>query len=146
MDAGEARRRFASARVARLATVTGAGLPHLVPVVFATRGDEVVLGVDDVKPKRTDRLARVANIAERPAVALLADHYDDLDWSRLWWVRGDGTGRVLDAASDASGADEARRLLSGRYRQYADHPPPGPFVVVAVQRWSGWQAGDGPGS
>ncbi|HXR41509.1 MAG TPA: pyridoxamine 5'-phosphate oxidase family protein, partial [Acidothermaceae bacterium] len=34
MDADEARRRFARARVARLATVDASGRPHLVPIVF----------------------------------------------------------------------------------------------------------------
>lgn len=34
MTEAEARRRFAAAPVARLATVTPAGLPHIVPIVF----------------------------------------------------------------------------------------------------------------
>src|SRR5262249_12517357 len=51
----EARRRFAAARVARLATVAADGRPHLVPVTFAVRGDVLVTAVDH-KPKRTTRL------------------------------------------------------------------------------------------
>jgi nitroimidazol reductase NimA-like FMN-containing flavoprotein (pyridoxamine 5'-phosphate oxidase superfamily) len=34
----EARRRFAAARVARLATITPDGRPHIVPVTFAVEG------------------------------------------------------------------------------------------------------------
>src|SRR4051795_978279 len=94
MEATEARTRFAAAHVARLATAGTDGRPHLVPVVFALDGDTLYTAVDDVKPKATTRLRRLANIAANPAVALLADHYED-DWSALWWVRADGTGRLL---------------------------------------------------
>ena len=58
MKAREARERFARARVARLATLTPDGRPHLVPVVFAVLGDTVYSAVD-AKPKRTLELARL---------------------------------------------------------------------------------------
>jgi PPOX class probable F420-dependent enzyme len=131
----EARERFASARVARLATAGADGRPHVVPVVFAITGDTIVHAVDD-KPKRTRALRRLANIAANPHVALLVDEYDDADWDRLWWVRADGVARVLE-----SGNDEALRaltLLAGRYVQYRATPPAGPVVAVAVTRWRGW--------
>ena len=32
------------------------------------------------------------------------------------------------------------RPLIDRYEQYAERPPEGPLVVVAVERWSGWSA------
>jgi PPOX class probable F420-dependent enzyme len=137
VDAAQARSRFAAARVARLATVTAEGRPHLVPVTFALDADTIYTAVDDAKPKATLRLARLRNIEANPAVALLADHYDD-DWSALWWARGDGTARVLDPS--AAEAARGRELLGARYAQYRDAPPPGPVVVVAVERWSGWSA------
>jgi PPOX class probable F420-dependent enzyme len=137
MDATEARRRFAAARVARLATAGADGRPHLVPVVFALDGDTLYTAVDDVKPKATTRLRRLANIAANPAVALLADHYDD-DWSALWWVRADGTARLLDPDDEESG--RARALLAERYAQYRAAPPPGVVIAVGVARWSGWSA------
>lgn len=127
MTAAEARERFAGARVARLAT---AG-PHLVPVCFAVEGDTIWSAVD-AKPKRTRSLRRLRNIQTDPRVCLLADHYEDGDWSRLWWVRADGVAAVHD---EASGAVE---LLTERYAQYAASPPAGPFVAVAVKRWTGW--------
>src|SRR3954467_6285648 len=123
MDASEARARFAGARVARLASVGEDGRPHLVPIVFAVAGDTVYTAVDDVKPKATQRLRRLRNIAANPAVALLADHYDD-DWSALWWVRADGTARLVDPG--AGEAERARALLAERYAQYVADPPPGP--------------------
>src|SRR5919199_4272533 len=115
MDASEARSRFAGARVARLATADADGRPHLVPVVFALARATLYPAVDDVKPKATTRLKRLANIAANPSVALLADHYDD-DWSALWWVRADGTARLLEPADDE--AARARALLAERYPQY----------------------------
>jgi PPOX class probable F420-dependent enzyme len=136
----DARVRFGAARVVRLATVGAGGRPHLVPVVFAVDGDTVYSAVDDAKPKATLRLRRLANIAANPAVALLADHYED-DWSALWWVRADGTARVIEPAEPE--AARARGLLAGRYEQYRDAPPPGPVIAVAVERWSGWSAAGG---
>jgi PPOX class probable F420-dependent enzyme len=81
----------------------------------------------------------MANVAAEPRVTLLADAYDDADWSALWWVRADGRARVLGDAQ----ADEVRRaiaLLAGRYSQYRDTPPAGPVLAVDVERWSGWSA------
>jgi PPOX class probable F420-dependent enzyme len=136
MTAAQARELFATARVARLATIGADGSPHIVPIVFALDGDHVYHAVDH-KPKRTTRLRRLDNIAANPAVALLADEYDDGDWSRLWWVRADGAARVLDP-----GDEEARRavaLLCDRYGQYRDTPPGGAVVAIDVERWAGWR-------
>ena len=140
MDSAEARRRFAAARVARLATADADGRPHLVPVVFAVDGDRVWTAVDDVKPKATMHLRRLRNIAANPAVALLADHYQDDDWTALWWARADGTARLLDPADPV--AQHARDLLAERYAPYRDAPPPGVVVAIDVVRWSGWAAAD----
>src|SRR3954463_5532223 len=95
LDVDDPRRRFAAARVARLATVAGDGQPHLVPVVFAVEEDTVVMAVD-AKPKRHRDLKRLRNIGDDPRVSLLVDRYDD-DWDALWWVRADGTATVTDA-------------------------------------------------
>ncbi|MFJ7903022.1 TIGR03668 family PPOX class F420-dependent oxidoreductase [Streptomyces sp. NPDC096198] len=145
MPEHEARRRFADARVARLATVDQAGRPHLVPVVFACRGDDRIVLAVDRKPKRTHRLKRLHNIAVQPAVCLLADAYDE-DWERLWWVRADGAARTVPPGAPAEGDreeyDEALVLLGHKYPQYRRTPPDGPVVVVAVHRWTGWRAAE----
>ena len=133
-----ARELFASAAVARLATVRADGAPHLVPVCFAVVGDVVYSAVDD-KPKRTADLARLVNIAAEPRVALLADHYDG-DWTRLWWVRADGHARIVAAADERALALEA---LAAAYPQYAARPPQGPVIGIEVRRWSGWSAREG---
>lgn len=137
LTAAQARDRFAGARVARLATVSGEGVPHLVPVTFAVLGsaaggERVVFVVDD-KPKTTTRLRRLDNIAAQPAVCLLVDVYDD-DWSRLWWARADGTATVLAADDDAVDA------LAARYPAYVQRRPRGPVVSIAVSGWTGWAA------
>ena len=134
MTAGEARERFASARVARLATADRAGRPHLVPIVFALDGD-CIYSVVDAKPKRTTTLRRLANVRENPAVALLVDHYDDTEWSRLWWVRADGTARVLDPADH-----EAQHAIALLARRYPQQRSTGSVLAVDVERWSGWSA------
>jgi PPOX class probable F420-dependent enzyme len=135
--AAAARDRFAAARVARLATADAAGRPHLVPVTFAVAGDTVYSAVD-AKPKTTTALRRLANVAANPRVALLVDHYDDEDWGRLWWVRADGAGRVLDAGAPA--ARRAIDLLVARYAAYRATRPAGPVLAVDVDRWSSWSS------
>jgi PPOX class probable F420-dependent enzyme len=135
----EARERFAAARVARLATADAAGRPHLVPVVFVVSGD-VIYSVVDAKPKRTTTLRRLHNVAENPAVALLADYYDE-DWGALWWARAEGVARVLDPVADAPAeraeAERAIELLRARYPQQR---AVGAVLAVDVERWSGWAA------
>ncbi|NMO91093.1 TIGR03668 family PPOX class F420-dependent oxidoreductase [Actinomycetospora sp. TBRC 11914] len=135
LEPDDARERFAAARVARLATVSGEGVPHLVPVVFAVVDDRVLVAIDG-KPKRTRSLRRLANITENPAVCLLADEYAE-DWSGLWWVRVDGRAAVRD---DDAALAEARAALGARYPQHVADPPEGPVIEVTVTRWSGWSA------
>jgi PPOX class probable F420-dependent enzyme len=125
--------RLATARVARFATVTPDGRPTVVPVCFAIAGDTIFHAVDH-KPKATRALARLRNLRADPRAAVLADHYDDEDWSALWWVRADGTADILE---DAPGALE---LLVARYPQYAAHPPQGPVIALHVERIVGWEA------
>jgi PPOX class probable F420-dependent enzyme len=137
VDPAEARARFATARVARLATAGADARPHLVALCFAVEGDTVFTAVD-AKPKRTTKLRRLANIAANPAVALLVDHYDDAHWDRLWWARADGAAHVLDDGDPR--AERARELLAARYPQYRATPPDGPVIAVEVERWSGWAA------
>ena len=133
MTPDEARRRFAAARVARLATADAAGRPHVVPVTFAVAGDTVYSAVD-AKPKRRTALRRLANVAANPRVALLVDHYEE-DWDALWWVRADGAGRVLDP--DDPEAGRAAGLLADRYERFALR---GAVLAVDVDTWTGWEA------
>ena len=129
------RRRIADAKVARLATVGAGGKPHVVPITFAVDGDTIYFAVD-AKPKRTTDLKRLRNIAANPSVSVLVDHYED-DWERLWWVRIDGTARLL---ADGAQAVRATDLLAARYPQYRRVRPGGPVVAISIERMSGWSS------
>jgi PPOX class probable F420-dependent enzyme len=131
----EARRRLGEARVARLATIREDGAPHLVPLCFALEGDTLWWAVDE-KPKRTLELRRLANIRADPRVSVLADGYDE-DWSRLWWVRADGTAAVVAGADER---DRALGALATKYAQYRAQPPAGPVVAVTIDVWRAWSA------
>ena len=129
----EVRRRLTAARVAHLATADGTGTPHLVPVCFALLGESVYTAVDG-KPKSGRPLRRLVNLRANPRCSLLVDHYAE-DWSRLWWIRLDGRGLVVD--DDA----ESRRAVDGlvaKYVQYREMRPQGPVVRIDIERCSSW--------
>jgi PPOX class probable F420-dependent enzyme len=130
----DALERFRSARVACLATVNAEGQPHLVPVTFALWGDVIVIAIDH-KPKATTNLKRLRNIKETGCVSLLADDYDDQDWSRLWWVRVDGTARLVE---DEWERGEPVARLCEKYAQYRETPPAGPVIWVSIDALTGW--------
>lgn len=139
LTARQAREKFHHARVARLATLTPDGRPHQVPVVYAPTGDTLVLAVDH-KPKRTTHLQRLANITAHPGVCLLTDGWHE-DWDRLWWARADGTATILPPAGESAASADLLSHLVRRYpRHYAQRPPQGPLICVAVHRWTGWHA------
>ena len=139
-DPRELMRRLAGAAVARLATLRDDGTPRLVPVTFAPvegpDGTVLCFAVDEVKPKRHTRLARLRDIDGDARVALLVDHYAD-DWSTLWWVRVDGRAQVHD---DGPLRERALDALATKYPPYRAQRPAGPVVAIAPQRLTGWSA------
>jgi PPOX class probable F420-dependent enzyme len=136
LDPAVMRSRFAAAPVARLATLRPDGTPRLVPITFAMVDDSICSAVDEVKPKTTTRLARLADVERDPRVALVVDDYDD-DWSALWWVRVDGTASVH---REGELWERALAALAGKYPPYAAAAPSGPVLVVHPTRWAGWSA------
>ncbi len=135
MDRSEIIRRLDGARSATLGTVDRRGRPHLVPIVFVHADGRLYTAVDR-KPKSTFRLKRLRNIEANPGVSVLVDRYDD-DWTRLWWVRIDGTAEVI-----GSGAafEKAIALLTGKYEPYTTQPPPGPVIGVRIETIRAWSA------
>jgi PPOX class probable F420-dependent enzyme len=129
------RQRVAEARVGRLATIDSDGRAAMVPFGFVLDGQTLFSSVDQ-KPKSTTRLRRLDNIRRDPRVTVLVDHYED-DWSRLWWVRLRGRGRVIDRGPER---DRAVGLLVEKYPQYRDSPPSGPVIAIEVDEWRGWQS------
>jgi PPOX class probable F420-dependent enzyme len=130
------RSRLDAARVARLATVRPDGTPRLVPITFALVDGLICSAVDEVKPKTTTRLARLADIERDPRVALVVDHYAE-DWSALWWVRVDGTAAIH---RDGEHREHALAALAAKYPPYAAAPPSGSVLVITPARWAGWTA------
>jgi PPOX class probable F420-dependent enzyme len=138
MDEREMREHLVSARIARLATVTANGRPHVVPVCFTVQGDEL-FSVVDFKPKSTIDLARLENIRANPTVALVVDYYDDEDWDRLWWVRVEGEARVVESGVQHT---TAIQLLRAKYPQYSARRPTGAVIALSIRKVTGWSAKD----
>jgi PPOX class probable F420-dependent enzyme len=115
-----ARRFLSQQRVAHLATADASGTPHVVPVCFTLVGDTLYVAIDE-KPKTGDplRLRRMRNIAENPRVAVVADAYDDRDWSRLGFVLLKGSARILTHGGEHAGAVLALREKYAQYRDMA---------------------------
>lgn len=127
------RQRVQTARIGRLATVRAEGRPHVVPCCFVLRGETLYSAVD-AKPKSTVALQRLDNVAANPWASLLVDHYGE-DWSTLWWVRVDGTARIIGSGSEF---DRALVELSAKYEQYVRQPPPGPVIAINIRAWRAW--------
>ncbi len=131
-------RRFLNCcRIGHLATADAHGEPHVLPVCFVIDNDNLFISIDE-KPKHGPGrpLKRLRNIAANPHVALVADHYDDGDWSRLGWVMLRGRADIL-----ASGAehDRAQGLLIKRYPQYRDMDlAPLPVIALRIARVTSW--------
>jgi PPOX class probable F420-dependent enzyme len=106
-----------------------------VPITFALDGETLYFAVD-AKPKRTTNLKRLRNIAANPTVSVLIDHYED-EWESLWWVRLDGTARIVTAPEES---ERALGVLAERYPQYMATKPAGPVVAVAIESMTGWSA------
>ena len=131
------RRFLESCRVAHLATADAAGWPHVVPVCFASVDNSIYIVLDE-KPKKIDgrALKRLRNIYENPRAALIADRYDDNDWTRLGWVMLRGPAVVLEP-----GQEQARAIsrLRDRYPQYLDMAlDDSPVIVLRIERVVGW--------
>ena len=133
----EQRRFLEILRVARLATVDASGMPHVVPVCYALAGETVHIVLDE-KPKRVDAraLKRVRNILANPRAALVADHYDDTDWSRLGWVMLRGTAAILEGGAEHAAALDRLRQRYAQYRAMALDKRP--VIALRVERATSW--------
>jgi PPOX class probable F420-dependent enzyme len=112
----------------------------LVPICYVVVGPAVFMPVDRVKPKASLSLKRLDNLAATPRASLIAEHYEDDDWTNLWWVK-----LTADAALDPPVAEvhAARRELAAKYAQYRE-----PDTVASVVRFdpvhiTGWRYGIG---
>jgi Pyridoxamine 5'-phosphate oxidase len=135
LDHDEAMRRAIAADHGVLATVDRNHGASLVPACFAIDGDRLAIPIDSVKPKGSTALGRVRNLERDPRASLLVEHWDPVDWSRLWWVQ-------ILLVRTAEPEDQVARLAGGlgeRYPQYRDAP----FVEILtfrIERIGGWEA------
>lgn len=135
----DARRRLDRQVHGVLCTLHAERGPDPQPVVYAVSGNgHVGVPVDRVKPKSSSRLQREENLAADPRAALLVEHWETEDWSRLWWVRA----RLEHvAAPPAALTEELTQRLARTVPQYAGAP----FHRVLVLRLvdlTGWAATD----
>ncbi len=133
MDPAAARERLTSSAVAHLATVTAGGRPHVVPCCFAVTGSRIYTAVDG-KPKSGRTLRRIENLQANGRYALMVDRYAD-DWSKLWWVRVEGHGWIVEEDAEEYAA---KGLLAERYPQYAEVGMPGPVLALEIESWTSW--------
>jgi PPOX class probable F420-dependent enzyme len=123
-------------RVARLATADTRGIPHVVPFCFVIANSTLYVTIDE-KPKRQTGtpLKRLRNIAENPAVAILADRYDE-DWTRLGWIMLQGRADILCGGTEHA---RAQALLRARYSQLGEMNIEGlPIIAVRLERVVSW--------
>ena len=133
-------------RVAHLATADASGAPHVVPICFALVGQTLYIAIDE-KPKRGDfhYLRRLRNLAENPRLAVVADVYDDHDWSRLGFVLLRGAGRIV--AADAAEHTQALQQLRNRYSQYRSMAlEDRPVIAADITSVTTWGRLDNPDS
>ena len=118
-----------------LATLNAVHGAMLVPACFAIDGDRLAIPIDSVKPKGSTALGRVRNLERDPRATLLVEHWDPVDWSRLWWVQV----LLVRTREPREQVERLERLLRERYAQYRD----GPFVDILtfrIEKIGGWEA------
>ena len=127
-------------RVVRLATASGSGEPHGIPVCFAFDGRLIHIALDE-KPKNIPptRLKRVRNILENPNVAFIADRYSE-DWDLLAYVMVRGKASLVELGTEEHTA--AVRLLRGKYHQYERMRMEAPVISIRPERVASWGALD----
>lgn len=138
----EARARLAAHAHGVLCTMHPDRGPEPQPAIYAVSEDgHLGVPTDTVKPKSASRLRREDNLEEDPRAALLIEHWDAGDWTRLWWVRAH-----LEHVREPPPAlvEELADKLSRAVPQYANRPFHR-IVVCRITHLTGWSASESPG-
>ena len=138
VTADEARRRFVTARVARLATAGRDGAPHLVPIVVRARGRHP-LQRGRPQAQAHDGAAAAGQRRRQPARRAAG--------RPLRRMTGSGCGGCAPTGPHGrSRPGRSRRWRGGAVGAgrplppYRTRPPTGTLLVVEVHRWTGWSA------
>jgi hypothetical protein len=132
----EARARLAAHDHGTLCTVHPRRGVDAVPCVYAMIDATVGVPVDRVKPKLTGPLQREHNLERDSRAALLIEHWDRDEWSRLWWVRAE---LRWDPAATEQRTEALAARLAERFTQYRDRPFER-IMVLQVVSVTGWAA------
>jgi PPOX class probable F420-dependent enzyme len=95
-------------RVARIATVSASGTPHVVPVCHVLAGGKLYFGSGR-------RGTKVRNLRANPRVTVTVDLYSDA-WDALKGVMVQGTATIVEKGP------RFRRLRARLYRKYPQYP------------------------
>ena len=110
-----------------------------VPAVYVADADGfVAVPVDQVKAKASFYLQRERNLEADPRAALLIEHWDLEDWTKLWWVRAAIRWQGHGVEEDERAAALALRL-SEAFPQYRDRPFSS-ILLLRVVTITGWSA------
>ena len=143
MESENERRFVSEARVARLATVSADGEPHVLPVCHALVDRRIVITLDE-KPKNVapEELQRVHNIQATSLASLVVDQYSE-DWGELGWVRVTGSAELVEPT--VNGHETGIAALKQKYPQYADQTlSDKPLIRIEPQRVRSWGVLDNP--
>jgi PPOX class probable F420-dependent enzyme len=133
---------LAACRTAVLATQPRGAAPRLVPICFVLfDGDPPTIYTPlDEKPKRVadpHDLERVRDIVANPEVTLLVDRWSE-DWSRLGWLRLEGSASLVEPGTDDV-HHTAVEALRAKYPQYATHRlEDRPIIRIVAEGHRSW--------
>lgn len=144
----EERTFLSEARSATLATTSPEGRPRLVPICFILAEEVDPVGRPllytplDEKPKRSadpHRLARVRDLLVLPEASILVDRWSE-DWSRLAWLRADGSAILLEPQEhEREEHTRAVASLRAKYPQYRSQAIEArPIIRIALGRALSW--------
>ncbi len=108
-----------------------------MPVVFVWVEPHLYTPLDRKRKRSGDprALRRAKDIEANGRVSVIVDRWDE-DWSRLEWVRVDGTAEILDEGAER---DLAAAALLVKYPQYHELPLEAcPVVKVTAERVTEW--------
>jgi len=129
-----------AARIAHLATASGAGEPHNIPLCFWFDGAQFYFVIDQ-KPKRRSgtSIKRMRNIAENARVALVIDHYDE-DWTRLAYVLVHGNAQIVEDGDEYARAIQHLRHKYAQYHAMELTQEKNPAIRIEPTRVHAWGA------